>query len=114
MRKGLSLFELLLVIGGLSMVCCLGWVVLVPTAEEIGASAKRNALAFIAETGLDATGVTCSQRDSDQDGYVSCTVVMGDSTMRAIECGYDRPDALKGQNTGCRMALPGNIVQGGE
>ncbi len=45
-------------------------------------------------------GVACVNRDSDSDGYVSCTVFRDDAPPLAIECLY-----LEGES-GCKIAVP--------
>lgn len=69
-------------------------------------SADRNAKAWCGQMGLECSGVSCSGRDSDGDGYVSCSAaVAGD--VKAIECGYDMVVVpVGGQNTGCKVAQP--------
>ena len=55
------------------------------------------ARAFASELGLSVKGATCSSKDSDYDGYVSCTVMLAEplrdgSQILDLECGYQRAD----------------------
>lgn len=112
-RKGFSLVELMIVVAivAILFVPFLGAAGGCVTTEDRKADGERNANAFAAGMGLEITGASCSGADSDGDGYASCTLAMVGGTTRAIECGYDRPFALLGQNEGCRMAMPGNFIQ---
>jgi len=87
--------------GGLGMGCV--------TTSDREASATRNAKEFAASMGMEIHGVSCSGSDSDQDGYVSCTLNLSDDKLKAINCGYDQAVAIMGQNTGCKLAMPINV-----
>lgn len=61
---------------------------------------KNNAMGYAKELGYNPLGAACSSADSDGDGYVSCTVRLGDGEPPlALECQW-----LFGE--GCKMALP--------
>lgn len=106
--------ESLVTVAGLvicAIVLCLGGIDTCVPTDKRKADGERNARAFATMAHLDVQSVVCSGADSTNDGYTSCTLILTDGTMRAIECGYDRNVAIMGQNTGCKMALPGNVVQ---
>ncbi len=73
------------------------------------ASAERNARVHAEKMGWVVQGASCSGSDSDQDGYVSCTVSKKEGDSHAVECGYDEAFAPLGQNTGCKDARPLSI-----
>ena len=106
-RRGLALVEILVVFAilailGVILVANFGGCV---TTADRASDAERNARAHAAKMGWQITGVACSGSDSDQDGYVSCTLGYPNGHSNAIQCGYDQPVALLGQNTGCKEAL---------
>jgi hypothetical protein len=64
----------------------------------------KNAERWATGLGYTVKGVSCSNRDSDGDGYVSCSL-RADGPVFQLECAYMFP-------TGCREApLPGRLRQ---
>ncbi len=53
----------------------------------------------------DNKGIECMTDDTDDDGYVSCTIFMPDEAI-PIECATEQwhSDGC-GRNSGCRMAM---------
>jgi hypothetical protein len=49
-------------------------------------TAKREATQWAKDLGLDFTGISCADYDSDHDGYVSCTLAMKNGETKQIEC----------------------------
>lgn len=73
-----------------------------PGAQEAAATA------FLKSLGYEVVGVACTDRDSDNDGYVSCTGrVMGAVPPVAVECA-----SRWSFTSGCRLQKLG--VRGGE
>jgi hypothetical protein len=70
--------------------------------------AEKNATSFATELGLDVKHITCVNYDSDNDGYVSCTVAHnnnGKVELMPIECA--RTFSF---NSGCRaQKIVGNV-----
>lgn len=66
---------------------------------------KDQAMSFARSLGMTPIGAQCMNYDSDQDGYVSCTVGLKDEhgTVSAmpIECAISLS-----LNNGCRMQKP--------
>lgn len=58
--------------------CCVG--------PEQTKAAKREAQQWANDLGLQVTGISCTDIDSDGDGYVSCTVALKDGQTKQIEC----------------------------
>jgi hypothetical protein len=48
--------------------------------------AKQEATQWAKELGLEFTGASCADYDSDGDGYVSCTLAMKNGDTKQIEC----------------------------
>lgn len=71
------------VVGVLALVifgrgCCVG--------PEQTHAAQKEAKKWAADLGLQVTGVSCGDVDSDGDGYVSCTIALVNGDTKAIEC----------------------------
>lgn len=65
------------------------WVLAVVGCDQQRDTAKQEAMRWASELGYQVQGVSCANIDSDDDGYVSCTVavVQGDTTRAMpIEC----------------------------
>lgn len=76
-------------------------------------AAEKEAREWAAELGLDVKNVSCVAKDTDGDGYVSCTLVMGDgTTTKAVECAGARSTDNMIRNSGCRepkLAVGGQV-----
>jgi hypothetical protein len=73
------------------------------STDSISNSAKVNASNFADNMGWSATAIQCSGRDSDHDGYTSCTIGLEGGATKSINCGYKLNFALLGQNEECKM-----------
>ena len=49
---------------------------------------EAEAAEFAKRLGVKVNGVSCVTRDSDGDGYVSCTIFLQDGRAEDIECAY--------------------------
>ena len=49
-------------------------------------AAKKEAAQWAKELGIEYTGISCADYDSDNDGYVSCTLAMKSGETKQIEC----------------------------
>lgn len=63
------------------------------------ADTEDDARTFARNTGDEITGVSCVDRDTDGDGYVSCTVFRRGKDPLAIECARGWT-----MNRGCKLA----------
>ena len=74
--------------------------------------AEGEARGWASELGLEIKNVSCVEKDTDGDGYVSCTIVMADGvTTKNVECAGARSTSNLIRNSGCRdpkMNLGGN------
>jgi len=103
-KRGFTLIELIMVV---VIVGVAGGIVLTAAGGCQGhkTEAEADARTFAASMGIKVKGVNCVDRDTDGDGYVSCTVseeVDGKTRMHAVECASGWT-----WNSGCRMQKPG-------
>lgn len=56
--------------------------------NKTDAAAAEKSAAEYAQKVKGATGdISCTQKDSDGDGYVTCTIFMAEGEDRSVECG---------------------------
>jgi hypothetical protein len=93
------MFELLFVVGILAIVAI--FIVRFATGcSDNGSTAEDEARKYAKSLGLEIKGVSCTERDSDGDGYVSCSISHnenGSVAIMPVEC------AIKwSANSGCK------------
>lgn len=49
-------------------------------------AAKAEAAVWAKDLGIEYTGISCNDYDSDHDGYVSCTIALKSEETKQIEC----------------------------
>jgi len=102
--RGFTLIELMIVVG---IVGVLGVLVLYGIrrylASDSQASAEESARIWASKMGYELQGSpVCVERDTDGDGYVSCTLnVKGQAQPMALDCA-----ARWSGNSGCRIQKP--------
>lgn len=65
--------------------------------------AEEEAKAWAEELGLEYSNASCVAKDTDDDGYVSCTLLLADGkTTKQIECAGARSFDNWIRNDGCR------------
>ena len=75
-------------------------------------AAEEEAKEWATELGMKYTSVSCVAKDTDGDGYVSCTFMMTDGTTKGVECAGARGDGTWIRNSGCRdPKLGGGVPQ---
>lgn len=73
--------------------------------------AEDEAREWAAELNLEVDAVTCREKDTDGDGYVSCSIKLKDGKLLERECAGARSGGNLIRNSGCRdpkMALGTN------
>jgi hypothetical protein len=109
MKRGYTLFELLVWVGlVLAVVFVFGGILVASCSGALGIdydAATKEAEAWTTKMGLKGQ-IDCARTDSDNDGYVSCTLVVkkenGDTEIVPLECA--KKYAF---NSGCRMQKMG-------
>lgn len=103
-QQGFTVMELIIVVAilGILGAICFGGM---SSCHNSKGKATEEAQTFAREMGMKVKGVSCAERDTDGDGYVSCTVSVdqgdGKTTLEALECA-----AVWSRNDGCRMQKP--------
>jgi hypothetical protein len=64
--------------------------------------AEDEAKEWAAELKLDVEAITCREKDTDGDGYVSCTIKTTDGQLLEKECAGARSTGNMIRNSGCR------------
>lgn len=86
--RGFTLTELMIVIAimgvflAIAVTACIG----ATSGKETKEAATKDAKNFVEELGWKASGISCSDVDSDRDGYVSCTIALTNGTNEFVEC----------------------------
>lgn len=97
--RGLTIIELLIVLSIIGIVIA-GIIHGFQSCSSQSGSAETEARNYATQLGLSVKGVSCTDRDSDGDGYVSCSVSHvenGKLTIQPVEC------AIKwSTNSGCK------------
>lgn len=98
MPKEFTLLELMIVVGILAILGGIIWGV-VGGGRGSSETATLAAQSWCQEMGYQADRISCARNDSDQNGYVSCTIrTLNPSQLISVECasGY-------GWTEGCRL-----------
>jgi prepilin-type N-terminal cleavage/methylation domain-containing protein len=84
-RRGFTLAELMFVVTIVSVVF-VGVIAASCAGPEQKNSAKKEAAQWAKELGIEYSGISCADYDSDNDGYVSCTIATKNGDTKPIEC----------------------------
>ena len=77
-------------------------------------TAEANAREYADALGYSVRGVSCTNRDTDGDSYVSCDLVLEDGTKQNIQCAGKIPFWNLAGNDGCKdiIKFQNTVLQG--
>jgi prepilin-type N-terminal cleavage/methylation domain-containing protein len=85
MKRGFTLIELMIGIAAVGILLLVVFAAACSGPEQKNA-AKQEATKWAKELGIEFTGISCADYDSDNDGYVSCTLALKSGDTKQIEC----------------------------
>jgi len=100
---GFTLLEIIIVVAVLGIIL-IGVIFGMQGCNKAGAEATQDAIKFGKNMGENITGVECVKYDSDNDGYVSCTLFLRDKQPMAVDCAAH--SIMSWRNSGCRLQKP--------
>lgn len=109
--RGFTLIELIIVVAVIGVLVGLVGIGVTKCSSSQG-TAEEEARAYASKMGMEIKGLSCMNRDTDGDGYVSCTLNVvekdGKTTPVPIECAAK----WSYNNEGCKEAILSGIRRG--
>lgn len=104
-KRGLTLIELLIAVAVVGIILVLGSAFLIRSCSDSKEAAEEEARAYARSMNLNAKGVSCMTRDTDGDGYVSCSISVlgkdGSERVEPVECA----SRWSWNNSGCKVPM---------
>jgi prepilin-type N-terminal cleavage/methylation domain-containing protein len=115
-QAGFTLIEMLIIIAIIGILLIVVSSAIVPWKRGSGAYAEKEFGSFAQKLGWNVAGVSCTEIDSDGDGYISCAASVreeGHLIDKAVECASGAWALPWNKTRGCKFALPHMYTGGG-
>jgi len=83
-NHGFTLVELLIVVSIIGVIGAIVFGFIFRSCTSNSGEAEAEARKYAASLGVEIKGVSCTDRDTDHDGYVSCSISYNDNGKLAI------------------------------
>lgn len=109
--RGFTLVELIITVA-MVMVMVIGAGMGITKCASSQSTAEEEARVYAQKMGMKIKGVSCMNRDTDSDGYVSCTLNVVDKDDRETSIPIECAARWTYNNEGCKEAILGGFRRG--